>query len=60
MAVVHNLFLGTAKFIMTYWIENEVITKHGLRNIEAIVEQHKAPRSAGRLPAKIFSGFSAD
>ena len=66
MAVVdpmHNLFLGTAKFVMQFWIENDILTKNDLLSIEQTVSQHKAPRSSGRLPTKIssgFAGFSAD
>ena len=66
MAVVdpmHNLFLGTAKYVTQFWIEHDILTKQHLTTIEKIVAAHKIPHSAGRLPTKIssgFAGFSAD
>ena len=60
---MHNFFLGTAKFVTQFWIQNEIFSKEDIRKIEAIVSNHRAPRSVGRLPSKIssdFAGFSAD
>lgn len=40
MAVVypmHDLFLGTAKHIMQFWVDNVIITKNDLRQIEKVV-----------------------
>ena len=40
MAVIdsmHNLFLGTAKYIMQFWIDNDIITKVNIKCIEDIV-----------------------
>ena len=60
---MHNLFLGTAMFVMQFWIANDILTKQQLACIGISVAQHKAPRSVGRLATKIssgFAGFSAD
>lgn len=34
---MHNLFLGTAKHVTQYWIENDILTKSNIHVIEAIV-----------------------
>ena len=60
---MHNLFLGTAKHCMQYWINHDILSKDDLNLVEQRVSFLVAPRSVGRLPAKItsgFAGFSAD
>ena len=60
---MHNLFLDTAKHCMQYWINHDILSKDNLNLVEQRVSSLVAPRSVGRLPAKItsgFAGFSAD
>ena len=55
-----NFTINSSKFVMNFWIGNDILTKQGLSCIETCVAQ---PRSVGRLPTKIssgFAGFSAD
>jgi len=61
--LMHNLFLGTAKRVMKIWVEKDCITKQQFKKIEYTVSKIITPRSVGRLPLKIasgFSGFTAD
>lgn len=60
---MHNLFLGSVKRCMQHWIDENILTKKCIMMIEKRVEMLIAPRSVGRLPIKIssgFAGFSAD
>ena len=60
---MHNLFLGTAKHVLQVWIDNNLITKKQFYEIETTVAKIVTPRSVGRIPLKIssgFSGFTAD
>ena len=55
---MHNLFLGTAKHVMRLWVERGIITKNDFSKIEKVVAKIFTPRSVGRIPNKIASGFS--
>ena len=60
---MHNLLLGTAKHMLSVWIEEKLISKSTLRKIAGIATKICVPRSSGRLPLKIesnFAGFTAD
>ena len=67
---MHNLFLGTAKYVLkTLWIDEEfennakVLSKAQLRTIQTRIDSVKPPSRLGRLPMKIsssFSGFTAE
>ena len=60
---MHNLFLGTAKWMMEMWLELSVLTRADLENEQEMVDGCKAPSNIGRLPFKIaksFSGFTAE
>ena len=60
---MHNLFLGTAKYCMQYWINKDILSKNDIGIIEKRVSSLIAPHNIGRLPNKIssgFAGFSAD
>lgn len=57
------ILVRTAKYVMKVWVEKNCITKIYFKEIERIVSKIKTPRSIGRLPLKIasgFSGFTAD
>ena len=63
---MHNLFLGTAKYILkNVWLseDNPLISHKDLSAIQDIVDSTKLPSSIGRIPHKIessFSSFTAD
>ena len=55
---MHNLFLGTGKHVMKVWVEKGIITKRDFSKLEQVVAKILTPRSVGRIPNKIGSGFS--
>ena len=60
---MHNLLLGTAKHVLETWIDNNVLTRQGLKLVQSVVESLHAPVDVGRIPLKIasnFGGFKAD
>ena len=61
---MHNLFLGTAKYMMkNIWMENEILTIQHLKTIQTRVDTSMSPGGLGRLPRKIassFGGFTAE
>lgn len=60
---MHNLLLGTAKYLMTLWKESKLLSKQQFENIQAEVDDICVPAEIGRIPHKIasnFSGFTAD
>ncbi|XP_077866348.1 uncharacterized protein LOC144354095 [Saccoglossus kowalevskii] len=63
---LHNLFLGTGKYIMkNVWLNKEKpkISKDQLEIIQTKIDNTKVPSDMGRMPLKIatsFGGFTAD
>ena len=60
---MHNLLLGTAKHMLSVWMDEKLISKSALRKIANVAAKICVPRSNGRLPLKIesnFAGFTAD
>ena len=60
---MHNLFLGTAKHMLQYWLQNEIIPRSKHTHIQNYVDSIAVPSGVGRIPHKIassFSGFTAD
>lgn len=60
---MHNLYLGTAKRLITIWINNGLLSDKDLKTIQNVVDSTDVPHYIGRIPHKIlssFSGFSAD
>lgn len=55
---MHNLYLGTAKYMMELWTERGILTKNDFTIIEGIVASITTPRDIGRIPLKIASSFS--
>ena len=55
---MHNLFLGTAKTVLTLWKTHNVITEAAFSSIQEVVDSISVPPHIGRLPQKIASGFS--
>lgn len=56
---MHNLLLGTCKYIMTLWKENEIIREAQLDDIQEFVDNIMVPPNIGRIPHKISSNFSS-
>ena len=59
---MYNMFLGTAKRVFTKWIKDAIITKEGLRAIQARKEEISSPSDSGRLPGNFKSnggGYTA-
>lgn len=54
---MHNLFLGTAKRVFSRWIENDIIGKAGLENIQSRIEEISTTSDIGRLPGNIKSNY---
>ena len=61
---MHNLYLGTAKTILkNVWLNQGMLTKADLTNIQKCVDSTNVPPMVGRIPLKIassFAGFTAD
>lgn len=60
---MHNLLLGTGKYLMTMWKDDGILTKAQFEYIQQEVDAMKVPANVGRIPHKIssnFSGFTAD
>ena len=55
---MHNLFLGTAKYILNVWKELNFLTTDDLKRIQALVDNFIVPSDVGRIPLKIASGFA--
>ena len=55
---MHNLFLGTAKNILTLWKTSKIISEGTFSSIQDVVDSISVPPRIGRLPEKIASGFS--
>jgi len=57
---MHNLFLGTAKYILSaIWLERNIITKDQLDVIQQRVDNVQVPSDIGRIPYKISLGFTS-
>lgn len=57
---MHNLFLGTSKRVLQkVWLENGLLSRTDLENIQARVDQFVIPRGVGRIPRKISSKFDS-
>ena len=61
---MHNLFLGTAKYVMKQlWVEKGTLSLDQLKLIQKRVDNCKALAGIGRIPRKIattFGGFTAE
>ena len=55
---MHNLFLGSGKQMLNLWLENNVLSKKNYQTIQESVDSFVLPSDVGRIPHKIFTGFS--
>lgn len=56
--VMHNLFWGTAKNMMSKWKDLNLLTKSTFKVLQQRVEDANVPVDIGRIPYKIDSGMS--
>ena len=56
--IMHNLFLGTSKRMFHQWIENGLIPKRSLQDLQDVVQRCTVPSGIGRIPHKISSNFA--
>ena len=61
---MHNLFLGTAKYVMkNLWIKENILTQQKFSEMQELLNKFHVPSDVGRITRKIetgFSGFTAD
>ena len=50
---MHNLLLGTGKYLMTLWKEQQILSKSEFEDIQAFVNSIKVPPNVGRIPIPI-------
>ena len=54
---MHNLHLGTGKHALEVWVNNELISKKQLSQIEEVIRKFVVPYDVGRIPSSIGSGY---
>ena len=54
---MHNLYLGTAKYLFRLWLEIGNITPADLKEIDERCQVLKIPNNTGRLPTNISSNY---
>ena len=60
---MHNILLGTAKYLLTMWKDDGILTRSHFECIQQEVDVIRVPPGISRIPYKIssnFSGFTAD
>ena len=55
--VMHNLFLGTGKHMMSVWQDRNILSRQDILKIEGLVNKFTVPSDIGRLPTNISSGY---
>ena len=55
---MHNLFLGTVKYVFKLWTEN-VFSKEQLKELTQKIEELNSATSIGRIPRKIGSNYGS-
>jgi len=61
--VMHNLYLGTAKRILRFWLDSNLLDHHSLKEVQERVTRCLSSGAIGRIPRKIaleFSNLTAD
>ena len=56
---MHNLFLGTAKYVFKLWDKQGIIGKKEMKLLESRIEAMDVPTDIGRLPKKISSNYGS-
>ena len=55
---MHNLLLGTGKYLMAMWKDSGIFKKAEFEYIQQEIDEMKVPANVGRIPHKIASNFS--
>ena len=55
--LMHNLYLGTGKYLFKLWVSLGFLGKTELEEIDRLLECFIVPNSIGRLPSNISSNF---
>ena len=56
---MHNLFLGTSKYVFKLWDKKGIIGKKEMKLLEKRIEEMDVPTDIGRLPKKISSNYGS-
>jgi hypothetical protein len=56
---MHNLFLGTAKYIFKHWVAEGILSKKDLETLERRIDGLEVPVDIGRLPKVISSNYGS-
>ena len=56
---MHNLLLGTAKYMMSVWKDESLISKSDYQNMQDTVDRIRVPLNIGRIPHKVESQVSS-
>lgn len=56
---MHNLFLGTAKYVFKYWDSIGVLGRQQMKILEKRIEQMDVASDMGRLPKKISTNYGS-
>ena len=56
---MHNLFLGTAKRVISLWKDHSVLQHNDFSAIQEQVEQVECPADMGKLPQKFASSYGS-
>ena len=62
MAIIdpmHNLFLGTSKFMLNLWKEVGILDDDAFKRVKNNLEGIEAPSDIGKLPTKLVSAFGS-
>ena len=55
--LMHNIYLGTGKHMLSTWIELGFLSKQNLVKIDNKLHQFSVPDNVGRLPTSIISNY---
>jgi len=56
---MHNLFLGTAKYVFKLWVNEGILTAPQLRKIDSRIQEVDVPPHLGRLPKNISANYGS-
>ena len=56
---MHNLFLGTAKYVFKHWVSEGHLSKQRLKTIESRIETMEVLVEIGRLQKAITSNYGS-
>lgn len=57
--IMHNLFLGSGKHAFAVWVDNEILTKAKMIEIENNLKLFHVPSGIGQVPSSIASSYGS-